>query len=56
MSPKHCLIGALVLAMLAGPALGAGKPRVAFVPQLTGIPYFNAMQDGGNRAAKAFGV
>ena len=56
MSLKFSLVGALALLIAAGPALAAGKPRVAFVPQLTGIPYFNAMQDGGNRAAKAFDV
>jgi len=56
MSLKFSLVGALALAIVAGPAFAAGKPRVAFVPQLTGIPYFNAMQDGGNRAAQAFGV
>lgn len=32
------------------------KPKVAFVPQIIGIPYFKAMENGGNRAAKAFGV
>ena len=26
------------------------KPKVAFVPQLIGIPYFNAMEAGGKRA------
>ena len=31
-------------------------PRVAFVPQLVGIPYFNAMEEGGNRAAEDLGV
>jgi ABC-type sugar transport system substrate-binding protein len=56
MSLKLSLVGVLALMIAAGPALAAGKPRVAFVPQLTGIPYFNAMQDGGNRAAKAFDV
>jgi ABC-type sugar transport system substrate-binding protein len=56
MSLKFSLVGVLALAIAASPALAAGKPRVAFVPQLTGIPYFNAMQDGGNRAAKAFDV
>jgi ABC-type sugar transport system substrate-binding protein len=29
--------------------------RVAFVPQLIGIPYFTAMDDGGQRAAKDLG-
>ena len=56
MSLKACLAATVALAALSGAAFAAGKPRVAFVPQLTGIPYFNAMQDGGNRAAKAFGV
>ncbi len=30
--------------------------RIAFIPQLIGIPYFTAMEDGGNAAAQAFGV
>lgn len=30
--------------------------QIAFVPQLIGIPYFTAMEDGGNEAAAAFGV
>lgn len=34
----------------------ADKPEVAFVPQIVGIPYFQAMQEGGNRAAKELGV
>jgi ABC-type sugar transport system substrate-binding protein len=34
-----------------------GKPlRVAFIPQLVGIPYFTAMERGGKRAAKDLGV
>lgn len=42
-------------------ALGAGsavqaEPRVAFVPQIKGIPYYVAMKEGGNRAAERFGV
>ncbi|MET7762902.1 autoinducer 2 ABC transporter substrate-binding protein [Streptomyces sp. NPDC005336] len=39
---------------------GAGnagkKVRVAFVPKLVGIPYFTAMQKGGQQAAKDLGV
>lgn len=31
------------------------KLRIAFVPQLIGIPYFTAMEEGGKRAAKQFG-
>jgi rhamnose transport system substrate-binding protein len=30
--------------------------RVAFVPKLVGIPYFEAMKTGGDKAAKALGV
>jgi len=30
--------------------------KIAFVPKLIGIPYFNAMEAGGNRAAKDLGV
>jgi ABC-type sugar transport system substrate-binding protein len=34
-----------------------GKPlRVAFIPQLVGIPYFTAMERGGKQAAKDLGV
>ena len=31
-------------------------PKVAFVPQIVGIPYFNAMEEGGKDAAQKFGV
>lgn len=37
-------------------SFAADKEKVAFVPQLIGIPYFNAMQAGGDRAAKDLGV
>jgi rhamnose transport system substrate-binding protein len=30
--------------------------RIAFIPQLVGIPYFDAMKAGGEQAAKDFGV
>ena len=45
---------ALVVAGLS-PAL-AKDARVAFVPQIQGIPYYVAMEEGAKRAAKAFGV
>lgn len=48
------LSGALIAAPLA--ALGQETPSVAFVPQLIGIPYFNAMEAGGNAAAADLGV
>jgi ABC-type sugar transport system substrate-binding protein len=36
---------------------GGDEPlRVAFIPQLVGIPYFTAMEQGGKRAAKELGV
>jgi len=40
----------------AGIALAQTKPKVAFVPQIVGIPYFNAMEEGGKDAAAKFGV
>ncbi|HTW26237.1 MAG TPA: autoinducer 2 ABC transporter substrate-binding protein [Acetobacteraceae bacterium] len=48
------LLAATMTATL--PAWAAGKPQVAFVPQIVGIPYFNAMQAGGNKAAAEFGI
>lgn len=32
------------------------KLKIAFIPQLIGIPYFTAMEQGGKDAAKQFGV
>ena len=37
-------------------AMAQDTPSVAFVPQLIGIPYFNAMENGGNAAAADLGV
>lgn len=48
---------AALLTLAAGSALAADLPHtVAFVPQIVGIPYFDAMQQGGQRAAAALGV
>lgn len=47
---------AIGFAFAATAASAQDKPRVAFVPQLIGIPYFNAMEEGGNRAAEDLGV
>ncbi|WP_158782594.1 autoinducer 2 ABC transporter substrate-binding protein [Pantoea sp. BAV 3049] len=48
------LAGAILLASQA--SVAADKPKVAFVPQIVGIPYFGAMQQGGKQAAKDLGV
>jgi len=50
------LVASALMATITASAWGADKPKVAFVPQIVGIPYFKAMQDGGERAAKQFGV
>lgn len=39
-----------------GSSGGKGDVKVAFIPQLVGIPYFTAMKQGGERAAKELGV
>jgi len=36
--------------------LAQSKSKVAFVPQIVGIPYFNAMEEGGKDAAQKFDV
>ena len=45
----------MAAAAAAAPAFAQGKPRVAFVPQIVGIPYFNAMEAGG-QGRRRFGV
>ena len=51
------LAGATLLALCGAPARAADEARtVAFVPQIVGIPYFNAMEEGGKKAAAALGV
>lgn len=34
----------------------SGKTKIAFIPQLVGIPYFSAMEKGGKKAAADLGV
>ncbi len=48
--------GLAAATMLAGAALAQDKVRVAFVPQIQGIPYYVAMENGGKKAAEKFGV
>lgn len=51
------LVLVLVLSLLLlSPAFGQDKYRIAFVPKLVGIPYFNAMEEGGKKAAEDLGV
>lgn len=45
-----------VAALIAGLGTAASAESVAFVPQLIGIPYFNAMEAGGNAAGADLGV
>lgn len=49
-------LGLLATSAMAGAALAQDSVRVAFVPQIQGIPYYVAMEEGANRAAEAFGV
>lgn len=44
----------LTLSMLFGSAFG--QVRIAFVPQIQGIPYYVAMEEGGKAAAEQFGA
>jgi ABC-type sugar transport system substrate-binding protein len=46
----------MALGSLMLPTGAQQKPRVAFIPQIVGIPYFNAMEAGGTDAAARFGV
>jgi ABC-type sugar transport system substrate-binding protein len=52
---KTLVAGSAMLAMAAG-AAAAQEKSVAFVPQIVGIPYFNAMEAGGKKAAEELGV
>jgi rhamnose transport system substrate-binding protein len=48
----------IVAVALPGSSSGAPKKtyKIAFVPKLIGIPYFNAMQKGGQQAGSSLGV
>ncbi len=55
----HALVAVIIAALIMMPvSQGAAqkKLQIAFVPKLVGIPYFNAMEKGGNQAAKELGV
>jgi rhamnose transport system substrate-binding protein len=57
---KKCLVlvvfCVVVLALIPLSAMAQAKYKIAFVPKLIGIPYFNAMEEGGKKAAKDLGV
>jgi ABC-type sugar transport system substrate-binding protein len=52
------LVVVMAVAMLSfnGAFAANEKLKIAFIPQLIGIPYFTAMEQGGKDAAKQFGV
>jgi rhamnose transport system substrate-binding protein len=53
---RKLVVGAAMLAFAGGTAAADDMKSVAFVPQIVGIPYFNAMEAGGNKAAADLGV
>ncbi|MCX5516562.1 autoinducer 2 ABC transporter substrate-binding protein [Kaistia algarum] len=55
-SIKKVMAATAITVLATTAAFAADKPKVAFVPQLIGIPYFNAMEAGGNKAAADLGV
>jgi ABC-type sugar transport system substrate-binding protein len=53
---KRSLAAVSMLALAIGAAQATDMKTVAFVPQIIGIPYFNAMEAGGKKAAADLGV
>lgn len=58
MNIKNTLMHGVALGLLAAaPATAQDETiQVAFIPQIAGIPYYVAMEDGADRAAEALGV
>ena len=52
---KAAVFGLVAVTSLMG-SVYAANLRVAFVPQIQGIPYYVAMEEGAKAAAKKFGV
>jgi rhamnose transport system substrate-binding protein len=54
------LLSVLILVPLAGCSsnqpTGGRRPKVGFIPKLTGIPYFNACRKGADQAAAELGL
>ncbi|MGB3898809.1 MAG: autoinducer 2 ABC transporter substrate-binding protein [Mesorhizobium sp.] len=53
---KTLTAGLLAAVAISSAAIAQDKVRVAFIPQIQGIPYYVAMENGGKKAAEAFGV
>ena len=49
-------VAGLAMSLASFAAADAQEARVAFVPQIQGIPYYVAMEEGAKRAAEKFGV
>lgn len=58
MNIKNTLMHGVALGLLAAaPATAQDDTiQIAFIPQIAGIPYYVAMEDGADRAAEALGV
>jgi len=53
----HYYLGLIALGVFAGgAALAQDTPRIAFIPQIAGIPYYVAMEQGAEKAAGELGV
>ncbi len=50
------LVLVVIFAVLSLSAVAFAKYKIAFVPKLIGIPYFNAMEEGGKKAAQDLDV
>ncbi|TDL81640.1 autoinducer 2 ABC transporter substrate-binding protein [Palleronia sediminis] len=58
MTRKHTLFGGVALGLTAALPTFAqdDTTRIAFIPQIAGIPYYVAMEEGAMRAAEELGV
>lgn len=53
---KKMTLSVLFLTCITLASLALAQVRIAFVPQIQGIPYYVAMEEGGNAAAEQFGA
>jgi ABC-type sugar transport system substrate-binding protein len=54
--PKLSTLFLAAACLVTVPSFAQEKPKVAFVPQIVGTPYFDAMEAGGEKAAETLGV